>query len=111
MAHGHDDDDNCRKEAYECPFTFEELERLERNIGLGIKEVQYNDKKTTFRSIKEMQIAANFMRKKLGIAASKKGRRGLFGGKRLTMRPSKGLNNCSTKEHSEDERFDRNEDY
>lgn len=96
---------------YKCPFTFDDLERLERAIGEGVREVQYNDKKITYRSMNEMFKAAHYMKIKLGLIQGAGSNKGLFGGKRLTMRPDKGLNNCSTAgEHGEDERFDRNEE-
>jgi len=90
---------------YKCPFTPQDLERLERNLAQGIKEVEYNDKRVVYRTFSEMQKAANYMRQKLGLSNRSSRNRGIFGGKRLTMRPSKGLNNCSGNEHGEDERL------
>lgn len=97
--------------SYQQPFTNEDLQRLERAIGEGVREVQYSDKKITYRSLDDMLRAAKYMRIRLGLEPGASSNSGLFGGKRLTMRPTKGLDNCSsTSEHGECERFDRNEE-
>jgi len=99
--------------SYKCPYTFDDLERLERAIGEGVREVEYADKKLVYRSLDDMLKTAHYMRVKLGIINSAGSRNGLFGGKRITMRPTKGLNDScdSGNEHGEHERFDRNEDH
>ena len=59
-----------------------------------------------------MMKAAHYMRVKLGLITQPRANKGLFGGKRIVMRPSKGLDKCdNSNEHGEHERFDRNEEH
>jgi len=98
------------KKTYESPYTFEDLRRLELAIAEGVREVQYNDKKVVYRSMNDMLKAVEYMQNRLGLKKSKGLNSGMFGGKRLTMRPSKGLDKSrGSKEHGES-KFDRNED-
>lgn len=93
--------------SYVCPFTFEDLQRLELAIGEGVREVQYEDKKVVYRSLEDMLKAANYMRIKLGLKKGASSNKGLFGGRRLTMRPTKGLDReAAFNEHGEI-KFDR----
>jgi len=102
-----------KNSSYECPYTFDDLQRLEQSIGEGVREVEYADKKIVYRSLDDMLKTAHYMRIKLGLTPGASSKKGLFGGRRLTMQPSKGLNDAcdSSGEHGEQERFDRNEDH
>lgn len=74
-------------------FSLEKLELLECAIAEGVKRVKYSDKEVEYRSMDEMLKARDLMRKKLGLK-SKCGKSGLFGGKRINIEHSKGLDDC-----------------
>lgn len=46
-------------------FTPEALERLERAIGKGVLTVQFEDRRTTYRSLAEMLQVRDLMRSEL----------------------------------------------
>jgi hypothetical protein len=71
-------------------YTVERLIALEESIAEGALTVKYNGKEVTYRSLAEMNKIADTMRKALGLGC-KKGKRGIFGGKRLEMKHSKDL--------------------
>lgn len=62
-------------------YTTEDLEQLEAALATGAKEVEYNDRKTTFRSIKELKEAIQVVKRSLGLVNS---------GGRLLCQSSKG---------------------
>ncbi len=70
-------------------YTLTDYHALEKAIGEGAKVVKYNDKWIEYRSLDEMMKALQFMAKQLGLKKSTGG--GLFGGKRITAKHSKGL--------------------
>lgn len=49
-------------------YTSTQLEDLEAAMAQGVLMVQYGDKTITYRSLKEMQILRDVMRRELGIA-------------------------------------------
>lgn len=55
-------------------FTQEQLDTLEEAIASGVLIVEYSDKKVTYRSMKEMLIARDLMRRKLGLTSGAAGR-------------------------------------
>jgi hypothetical protein len=71
-------------------YTLAKLELLEAAIAEGVTRVKYSDKEIEYRSLKEMKIVRRDMRRALGLETSSGGG-GLFGGRRLIMRHSKGL--------------------
>lgn len=71
-------------------FTEENLKLLEQAIVEGVKVVEYSDKKIEYRSLDEMIKIRNLMRKELCIDKSSASK-GLFGGRRIIARHSKGL--------------------
>lgn len=73
-------------------FTAENLLLLEQSIIEGVRVVKYTDKEVEYRSLDEMMQIRNLMRAKLGL--KKCGGQGLFGGRRLTAKTSKGLDDC-----------------
>jgi len=75
---------------YTSGFTIERLEALEEAIADGALKVKYSDKEVEYRSLKDMMKIRDTMRKALGIDSCSAGG-GLFGGKRLKMEHSKGL--------------------
>lgn len=80
----------CKNKVYESSFTVARLEALEAAIADGVLTVKYSDKEITYRSLDEMMKIRELMRKKLGLKKSC-GDKGLFGGKRVTGKHSKGL--------------------
>lgn len=71
-------------------FTLEKLKLLEDAVSDGVKRIKYQDKEIEYRSLDEMKDIINGMRKALGTG-KKGGQRGLFGGRRIVARHSKGL--------------------
>lgn len=71
-------------------FTAEQLISLEAAIADGALKVKYSDKEVEYRSLDEMLKIRDMMRDELGLNKTC-GNKGLFGGKRLTMKHSKGL--------------------
>ena len=98
------------KKNYENPYTYEDLQRLELAIAEGVREVQYNDKKVVYRSMNDMLKAVEYIQVKLGLKKNKGSNSGMFGGRRLTMRPTKGLEKSRASGQHGESRFDRNED-
>lgn len=78
---------------FESAFTVERLEALEAAIAEGVRRVKYSDKEIEYRSIDEMLKVRNLMREKLGLKPDC-GEKGLFGGKRIKAKHSKGLDDC-----------------
>lgn len=68
----------------------EKLEALESAIADGVLSVKYSDKEITYRSLDDMLKARELMRRKLGLKKSC-GDAGLFGGRRIIGKHSKGL--------------------
>lgn len=71
-------------------YTLADYHALEKAIGEGAKVVKYNDKWVEYRSVSEMMTALEFIAKSLGLKKSC-AKKGLFGGRRITARHSKGL--------------------
>lgn len=71
-------------------FTQDKLDALEEAIADGALKVKYSDKEIEYRSLKEMLKIRDIMRKALGVDISC-GSSGLFGGKRIVITHSKGL--------------------
>lgn len=73
-------------------FTLDQLKSLESAIADGALKVKYSDKEVEYRSLEEMLKIRDIMKNDLGLnkPCCKKSR-GLFGGKRLHMEHSKGL--------------------
>lgn len=74
-------------------ITVENFYALEAAIVEGVQRVKYTDKEVEYRSINEMLKVYNFMAKKLGLK-NKCGEPGLFGGRRIVAKHSKGLGDC-----------------
>ena len=85
-------------------FTLEGLKKLEIAISKGVRRVKYTDKEIEYASLNEMLKARDVMRSCLGLN-KRKGKCGLFGGKRIVANHSKGLSDCEyngdTNEHGE----------
>lgn len=75
---------------YQTAFTVENLMALEKAMVDGVKRVKYADKEIEYRSLDEIKDLINEMRKALGMLKGC-GKRGLFGGRRVIGRHSKGL--------------------
>jgi len=71
-------------------FTQENLNALESALVEGIQKVKYSDKEIEYRSVDEMVKIRNLMKKELCIDKSN-ANKGLFGGRRITAKHSKGL--------------------
>lgn len=71
-------------------FTMDDLRALEGAIALGATRVKYTDKEVEYRSLKDMQATRRMIRRELGLEDSSK-RTGLFGGRRIVAKHSKGL--------------------
>ena len=71
-------------------WTLEDLCALEKAIADGAQKVKYSDKEIEYRSLNEMFKIRAEMKKSLCLNKSNY-KKGLFGGKRLTMKPSKGI--------------------
>lgn len=76
--------------AISTTFTEANLELLEQAIVEGVKRVKYTDKEIEYRSLDEMIKLRNLMRKELCKGTSKTDK-GLFGGRRINAKHSKGL--------------------
>ena len=76
--------------ALKSAFTIENLELLEQAIVEGVKRVKYSDKEVEYRSLDEMIKLRNMMKKELCQNTSKTDK-GLFGGRRINAKHSKGL--------------------
>ena len=81
---------SCENKTYTSPFTLEALAALEKAIGEGVRRVKYSDKEIEYRDLDEMLKARDLMRSTLGLN-KKCGQKGLFGGRRIIARHSKGL--------------------
>lgn len=77
--------------AINTAFTAENLELLEQAIVEGVKRVKYSDKEVEYRSLDEMIKIRNLMRKELCTGSTSKTDKGLFGGRRINAKHSKGL--------------------
>lgn len=55
-------------------FTQQQLDKLEDAIAQGVLEVQYQDKKVTYRSLDEMMRVRDRIRESLGKASTKSNR-------------------------------------
>jgi hypothetical protein len=82
----------CKNKTFESGFTIAKLEALEAAIAEGVLTVKYTDKEVTYRSLDDMLRTRDLMRRVLGLKAKCGG--GLFGGKRIVGRHSKGLDDC-----------------
>jgi hypothetical protein len=72
-------------------YTLDQLEALEAAIAEGALRVKYTDKEIEYRSLKEMKTIRRDMRRALGLESVPSRGGGLFGGKRIIGRHSKGL--------------------
>lgn len=71
-------------------FTEENLNALNEAIAEGISKVKYSDKEVEYRSLDDMIKLRNLMKKEL-CQGSSNAKKGLFGGRRINGRHSKGL--------------------
>lgn len=76
--------------AIKTAFTQENLNLLEQALVEGVKKVKYSDKEVEYRSLDEMVKIRNLMRKELCLDKST-AEKGLFGGRRINAKHSKGL--------------------
>lgn len=77
---------------YESGFTLEKLKALESALADGVRRVKYTDKEVEYRSLDEMKDLIAAMKKALGLTPCVGGKnKGLFGGRRVVARHSKGL--------------------
>lgn len=83
----------CKNKPYESAFTNEALMLLEKAIAEGVLKVKYSDKEIEYRSLDDMLKARELMRRQLGLK-DKSGEAGMFGGRRIVARHSKGLDDC-----------------
>ena len=81
---------SCEDEVYNTAFTLNNLSLLEAAIVKGVRRVKYSDKEVEYRSINEMLTIRNMMIATLRPVTLMK--RGIFGGNRITIAHSKGLN-------------------
>ena len=72
-------------------YTLADYHALEKAIGEGAKVVKYNDKWVEYRSLDEMFKQLRFIAKQLGLNKKSCGKKGLFGGSRISAKHSKGL--------------------
>lgn len=56
-------------------YTQQQLDTLQAAIAQGVLEVNYGDKKVTYRSLKEMREIEYSMKQDLGLLKSNSGRR------------------------------------
>lgn len=85
---------SCENKTYESGFTLEDLKALEKAIGEGVRRVKYTDKEIEYRDMDEMLKARSLMREVLGLTKKCSNNKGLFGGKRIVAKHSKGLGDC-----------------
>lgn len=78
---------------YQTAFTAENLAKLEEAIVAGVQRVKYSDKEIWYQSLSDMLKVRDLMKKALGLD-KKCGDKGLFGGRRITAKHSKGLDSC-----------------
>lgn len=76
--------------AVKVAVTDENLLLLEQALFEGVKKVKYSDKEIEYRSLDEMIKLRNMMKKEL-CQNSSKTKKGLFGGRRINAKHSKGL--------------------
>lgn len=48
-------------------WTLEDLTALETAMAQGVKEVQYNDRKVTYRTLQEMKELRELIKRSLGL--------------------------------------------
>ncbi len=84
---------SCKTNSSESGFTLERLNALEAAIADGVLSVQYSDKQITYRSLEEMFKIRDMIRQKLGLK-NQCGEKGLFGGRRIKPKHSKGVDDC-----------------
>lgn len=82
---------SCNKEVLSEGFTLERLKLLESAIADGVLTVKYTDKMVTYQSMDDLLKARQVVRSALGLNGDASGKNGLFGGKRIIGRHSKGL--------------------
>lgn len=75
---------------YQTAFTVENLMALEKALVDGVRRVKYADKEIEYRNLDEIKDLVNEMRRALGMG-KQGGKPGLFGGRRIIARHSKGL--------------------
>lgn len=83
---------SCNNSDYDTGFTLAGLKTLEEAIQQGILTVKYSDKEITYRSLKDMMHLLDIMKRKLGLTSGSGN--GIFGGKKIIARHSKGLDGC-----------------
>lgn len=71
-------------------FTLSDLYALEKALAEGARRVKYSDKEVEFRSLDEMLKLRDLIKSELGMGTSC-GKIGLFGGRRIIAKHSKGL--------------------
>ena len=76
--------------ASDAAFTEENLVALKKAMAEGVRRVKYTDKEIEYRSLDEMIKLQKRMEREL--YGKKCGKPGLFGGRRIVGRHSKGLN-------------------
>ena len=55
-------------------WTQSDLDKLEKAIALGVRRVEYSDKKVEYNSLKDMMMARDLIRKELGLVDGRFGR-------------------------------------
>lgn len=76
-------------------YTKENLIALQKAIVEGVRRVKYTDKEVEYRSLDDMLKIEKKLKDELGITSNQCGAgKGLFGGKRIVGRHSKGLGDC-----------------
>lgn len=73
---------------YESQYTVELLMELEKSIAQGVQSVTHQDKTVVYRSLKEMLVLRNVIRRSLGLAGQGNG---FFGGYKKVGRFDKDL--------------------
>lgn len=84
---------SCKKTEATTGFTQERLTALEAAIAEGVLSVKYSDKEIVYRSMDDMLKARDLIRQNLGLK-NNCGEKGMFGGRRIKPKHSKGLDDC-----------------
>lgn len=76
-------------------YTKENLLALQKAIVEGVRRVKYTDKEVEYRSLDDMLKIEEKLKCELGLSNETAGKgKGLFGGRRIIGRHTKGLDDC-----------------
>lgn len=75
-------------------YTKENLIALQKAIVEGVRRVKYTDKEVEYRSLDDMLKIEKKLKAELGLGSQCGEGKGLFGGRRIVGRHSKGLGDC-----------------